>query len=66
MTQKDLGLAVNAGPRFIGELEAGKESCHIGKALAVAASLGIRLVVQSGEPLGHSPTSESGYDLPEL
>lgn len=43
LTQRELALAVGAGERFIVELEAGKESVRIGKALAVAAALGLTL-----------------------
>jgi len=43
MTQRDLALAVNVGERFIVELENGKPTCQLGKALAVAKCVGIRL-----------------------
>lgn len=42
MTQDDLALAVGVGRRFIIELEAGKPTSHLGKALAVAAAVGLR------------------------
>ncbi len=44
ITQRDLAAAVAAGERFIVDLEAGTPTCPPGKALAVAAALGIRLV----------------------
>ena len=44
MNQSDLALATGVGRRFIIDLEAGKPSCQIGKALLVAASLGVRVV----------------------
>lgn len=44
MNQSDLALATGVGRRFIIDLEAGKPSCHIGKALLVAEALGIRVV----------------------
>ncbi len=44
MNQSDLALATGVGRRFIIDLEAGKPSCHIGKALLVAETLGIRVV----------------------
>lgn len=42
MTQDDLALATGVGRRFIIELEAGKPSCQLGKALMVAAAVGLR------------------------
>ena len=42
-TQRDLALAVNVGERFIVDLESGKPTCQLGKALAVAKGVGIRL-----------------------
>ena len=43
VTQKDLAMASGTGLRFIIDLEKGKPSCQIGKALAVARALGLRL-----------------------
>ena len=42
MRQDDLALATGVGRRFILELEAGKPSCQLGRALAVAAAVGLR------------------------
>lgn len=42
MTQDDLALVAGVGRRFIIELEAGKPTIHLGKALVVAAALGLR------------------------
>jgi len=42
LTQRQLALAVGAGERFIVELENGKETARLGKALEVAAALGIK------------------------
>lgn len=50
LTQEELALTVDVGPRFIGELEAGKPTCQLGKALAVAQAVGVRLA-DTGEPL---------------
>ena len=44
LNQSDLALATGVGRRFIIDLEAGKPSCHIGKALLVAEALGIRVI----------------------
>jgi HTH-type transcriptional regulator/antitoxin HipB len=42
LTQRQLALAVGAGERFIVELESGKPTSRLGKALEVAAALGIK------------------------
>lgn len=44
LTQRDLALAINTGERFIVDLEAGKPTAQLGKALAAAHAVGIRLV----------------------
>ena len=41
MTQADLALVSETGIRFISDLENGKETCEIGKALKVLENLGI-------------------------
>jgi transcriptional regulator with XRE-family HTH domain len=41
MRQDDLALATGVGRRFILELEGGKPSCQLGKALVVAIAVGI-------------------------
>jgi y4mF family transcriptional regulator len=43
LTQRELALSVGAGERFIVDLENGKETVRLGKALEVARALGIRL-----------------------
>jgi HTH-type transcriptional regulator / antitoxin HipB len=45
VTQKDLALASGTGLRFIIELEKGKPTCHLGKALGILQALGLRLKV---------------------
>jgi transcriptional regulator with XRE-family HTH domain len=42
MRQDDVALATGVGHRFIVELEAGKASCQLGRALVVAAAVGLR------------------------
>src|SRR6185295_17347574 len=42
LRQEDLVFATGVGRRFIIELEAGKPSCQLGKALVVAAAVGLR------------------------
>ena len=39
LTQRQLALVANVGERFIVELEAGKATCQLGKALMIAATL---------------------------
>ena len=41
LRQAELAALTGCGPRFIGELERGKESLHWGKVLAVLRGLGI-------------------------
>lgn len=41
LTQEQLAGLSGVGVRFIRELEAGKDSCQLGRALLVAAALGL-------------------------
>ena len=43
LTQRDLALAIGTGERFIVDLEAGKPTAQLGKALAAARAVGLRL-----------------------
>ncbi len=43
MTQRDLALVINTGERFVINLEAGKPTSQIGKALAAAQAVGWRI-----------------------
>ena len=43
LTQSELALTANTAVRFISELENGKVTCEIGKALQVIRCLGIRV-----------------------
>lgn len=45
VTQKDLALTSGTGLRFVIDLEKGKETCEIGKALTVLQTLGIRVTL---------------------
>lgn len=47
LTQRELALAINSGERFIVELEAGKPTAQLGKALAAARAVGLRLTTGS-------------------
>jgi len=50
LTQIQLAATSGVGVRFIRELEGGKASCNIGKALTVVSMLGIDVIV-GGEAL---------------
>ena len=43
LTQANLAAASGIGERFVGELEKGKPTCQLEKALLVARMLGIKL-----------------------
>ncbi len=43
LTQRQLALSVGSGERFIVDLENGKETVRLGKALQVAAALGVKI-----------------------
>lgn len=43
LTQRELALAINSGERFIVDLEAGKATAQLGKALAAAKAVGLRI-----------------------
>ncbi len=55
VTQRDLALTSGTGLRFIIDLEKGKETCEIGKALRVLQTLGIRITLTTPEP---TPTKD--------
>jgi len=48
LTQAELAMTSGTGVRFIGELENGKETCHVGKILSVLRTLGLRWAVGAG------------------
>lgn len=43
MTQRELALVAGTGERFVVDLESGKVTTQLGRALAVLAALGLRL-----------------------
>ncbi len=49
MSQDELALATGVGRRFIVELEGGKPSSQLGRALAVAEALGLRFFDRLGD-----------------
>jgi len=47
VTQAQLAGLANTGVRFVGDLENGKETCHVGKMLRVLSALGVGLHIYS-------------------
>ena len=45
LTQPQLAMACGTGIRFIVDLESGKETCQLGKALSVVQMLGLGLSI---------------------
>lgn len=45
VTQKELALTSGTGIRFIIDLEKGKDTCEIGKALTILNTLGIKVTL---------------------
>ncbi|MCK5621213.1 MAG: helix-turn-helix transcriptional regulator [Alphaproteobacteria bacterium] len=63
MTQRDLALAVGVGERFVVDLEKGKPTCELGRALRVAAGVGFRLIdAASAEDLGATQDAVPGFE----
>jgi y4mF family transcriptional regulator len=54
LRQDQLAGAAGVGVRFVGDLEAGKPTTHLGKALAVLDALGCRIQIE--QP--HTPETE--------
>lgn len=48
LTQEQLAGICGVGVRFIRELEHGKDSCHIGKAMTVLQMLGLQIHIEGG------------------
>jgi y4mF family transcriptional regulator len=57
VTQKDLALTSGTGLRFVIDLERGKETCEIGKALRVLQTLGIKLTLTPPPAATTTPTT---------
>ncbi len=45
VTQKDLAMASGTGLRFVIDLEKGKTTCQLGKALEIVRALGLNLEI---------------------
>jgi HTH-type transcriptional regulator/antitoxin HipB len=50
VTQHDLALTSGTGLRFVIDLEKGKKTCEIGKALTILQTLGIKLILTPPAP----------------
>ena len=50
VTQRDLALTSGTGMRFVIDLEKGKETCEIGKALRILNTLGIKVTLTPPAP----------------
>ena len=54
MTQRDLALAIKTGERFVVELEAGKGTSQLGKALAAAQAIDLQISGPPERASGHA------------
>ena len=52
MTQRELAVVIDTGERFIVELEAGKGTSQLSKALAAAQAVGMRISTPTKRGLG--------------
>lgn len=52
LTQLQLAGLVGVGVRFVRELEAGKETCQIGRAFQVISTLGLSIAVTGRRDIG--------------
>lgn len=72
MRQDEVALATGVGRRFIIDLEAGKPTCQLGKALIVAEAVGLRLFDllaasdRSDEPQLPAMLDDPAGDLPDI
>lgn len=55
LTQEALAMTAGTGLRFLIDLEKGKPTCHLGKALTVLNTLGIEMILTP--PLSEAKTS---------
>ena len=65
VTQKDLALTSGTGLRFIIDLEKGKPTCQIGKALIVLHTLGIKIKLIASAAKDSGAESRPGLDAKE-
>ena len=48
MTQEECAALCGVGPRFVREVEGGKETCQFGRVLRLLEGLGLRLELDEG------------------
>lgn len=65
MTQRDLALVINAGERFVVELEAGKGTSQLGKALAAAQAVGVQISARSAGAVDCRAVPSGRADRPD-
>jgi HTH-type transcriptional regulator / antitoxin HipB len=53
VTQRELALTSGTGLRFVVDLERGKETCEIGRALTILQTLGIKLILVPPSAVGN-------------
>ena len=46
LTQSDVAVACNVGVRYIVDLEKGKKTCELGKAMQVIKALGLKINIE--------------------
>ena len=63
LTQAELAMTSGTGVRFVGDLENGKETCHVGKVLTVLRTLGLHWTVGAGT---ERATSSAPRRIPKL
>jgi y4mF family transcriptional regulator len=61
VTQKALALTSGTGLRFIIELEKGKETCEVGKALTVLNTLGIKMTLTPPAAIAQQGSSDGPH-----
>jgi y4mF family transcriptional regulator len=54
VTQRDIALTAGTGLRFVIDLERGKPTCELGKALQVINTLGMSVSIDLPEYVSHS------------
>jgi len=59
VTQRDLALTSGTGIRFVIDLEKGKPTCEIGKALTILNTLGVRISL-TPPPTAPIPSAPAG------
>jgi HTH-type transcriptional regulator / antitoxin HipB len=66
LTQGELATRCGVGVRFIVDLEAGKPSCHLGKALTAAVEVGLHLEDAPRGPRADASTPNDDDPLSQI